>query len=403
MRQLVFSNVIKPTHICNLACSYCYNDDLREPVMREGTLLRTIEQTFAYVASKKSLGEAHFIWHGGEPMAVGMAFYEKAMQMQRELNRGVRYLNAIQTNGVLLNERWIDFFLENKFSVGISIDGPQSVHDKHRLNHVGKGSFDVVRRKIVMAKEAGLPVGACMVLSKYSLDHQDEIFDFFQELGVPLEVIPMTRSGAAREAFDDLGLDATDYAVAWTQMYDRWLALPKPDYFGIQDFVDRTRAVLYGVPTSCHSASSCSVNNISIDPIGDVFPCSSLSGTQAMNYGNINESSLEDLLTTPVAAEAQNADIDPHCASCKWQHTCHGGCLARSYKFHGTVNKRDYYCPSLYAIFEHIEKRLLERGIKRGVRNPLHLSEGLEPGDFSQLKAPIKGKGIAKSIPIIAI
>lgn len=113
MKQLAFSNVIKPTHICNLACSYCYNDDLRDPIMREGTLLRTIEQTFTYVRSKKSLREAHFIWHGGEPMAVGLEFYQRAMAMQRELNQGVKYLNAIQTNGVLLNARWIDFFLEN--------------------------------------------------------------------------------------------------------------------------------------------------------------------------------------------------------------------------------------------------------------------------------------------------
>lgn len=403
MSRLVFSNVIKPTHVCNLACSYCYNDDLREPIMREGTLLRTIEQTFSYVRSKKAIAETHFIWHGGEPMAVGLAFYEKAMAMQRELNQGVKYANAIQTNGVLINERWIDFFAEHKFSVGISIDGPQHVHDRHRLTHQGKGSFDAVLRKIRMAKEAGLPVGACLVLSKFSMQHLDEIFDFFYDVGVPLEIIPMTRSGSARETFDDLGLDAHEYGEAWTKLYDRWLGLAKDKYFPVQDFVDRTRAVYYGGPTSCHSAASCAISNISTDPVGDIFPCSSLSGTAAMNYGNICEASLDDLLSSAIAAEVKNAEIDPHCATCKWQHTCHGGCTARSYKFHGTVHKRDYYCPSLYAIFEHIEKRMLERGVARGARNPRHLTEGLEAGDIAELQTPFKGKGIAISIPIIAI
>lgn len=402
MSRLAFSNVIKPTHICNLACSYCYNDDLREPIMREGTLLRTIEQTFEYVRSKKALSQAQFIWHGGEPMAVGLAFFERAVAMQRELCGDVKYANAIQTNGVLINDRWIDFFLKNRFSVGISLDGPRHVHDAHRLTHQGKGSFDAVLKKVRMAKEAGLPVGGCLVLSKASLAHLDEIFDVFVSEGLPLEIIPMSRSGAARDTFDDLGLGPDDYGKAWIQIYDRWLALPQERYIPVQDFLERTRAVYYGVPTSCHTAASCSISNISTDPLGDVFPCSSLSGTGELSYGNICEASLSDLLSSKVAAEVKNSEMDPHCTTCKWQHTCHGGCTARSYKFHGTVHVRDYYCSSLYAIFEHIEKRMNERGVARGARHPWHLTEGLEPGDIAELQTPFKGRGIAKKIPIIA-
>lgn len=404
MRQLVFSNVIKPTHVCNLACTYCYNDDLREPMMREGTLLRTIEQTFSYVRSKSaSLAEAHFIWHGGEPMAVGLGFYERAMAMQRELSQGVRYSNAIQTNGVPINSRWIDFFLEHRFSVGVSIDGPQHVHDQHRLTHQGKGSFEAVARKIQRARDAGLPVGLTLVLSRFSLQYLDEIFDFFKELGLPMEVIPMNRSGGARDGYDELGLDAEDYGNAWKAMYDKWLALPKSGYFPVQDFISRTRAVIYGVSTSCHTSASCSLNNISTDPVGDVYACSSLSGTPEMKYGNLCEESLEELLASAVASEMKNAAVDPHCASCKWQHTCHGGCVARSYKFNGTVHKRDYYCPSLYAIYEHIETKLREQRLAPGARNPLHLTEGLEPGVIKELQTPLKGRGIAINIPILAI
>ena len=293
--------------------------------------------------------------------------------------------------------------LENRFSVGISLDGPKHVHDEYRLTHQKKGSFDAVLRNVKMAKDAGLPVGVCMVLSRFSLLHLDEIFDFFQGEGLPLEVIPMTRSGAARDTFEELGLEPDEYAVAWTHLYDRWMALPKSQYFPVQDFVDRTRAVLYGAPTTCHSAANCSLNNISVDPVGDVFPCSSLSGTEALNYGNLCDNSLEELLASAAAAEVKNAAIDPHCASCKWQHTCHGGCTARSYKFHNTVNKRDYYCPSLYAIFEHIETRLQERGVAPGTVNPLHMTEGLEPGDIADLQAPVKERGKLKNIPIIAI
>lgn len=404
MRRLVFTNVIKPTHICNLACTYCYNDDLREPIMREGTLLRTIEQTFSYVRSKgNSLGEIHFIWHGGEPMAVGMDFYQRVIGMQESLAQGVKYMNAIQTNGVLLNDRWIDFFLRNRFSVGVSVDGPAVVHDKYRVTHQGKGSLEKVMRKIELARSSGLEVGVCMVLGKHSLDHVDEIWDFFVECKAPLDVIPMSRSGGARDTYEELGLEPEEYALAWKQLYGRWIDLPKERYFPVQDFVDRTKAVIYGVPTSCHSAANCSLNNISTDPVGDVYPCSSLSGTDAMKYGNVCEQSLDEILASATAAELRNTRVDPDCATCKWQHTCHGGCTARRYKFHGNVHQRDYYCPSLYAMYDYIELKLRERDVAPGVRHPFHMTEGLDPDAIAELQVSVKGNGMAKTIPLVVL
>ena len=128
-----FSNVIKPTHLCNISCSYCYNDDVRQPVMALDTLERTISQTFIYAQKIPEAGPIDFIWHGGEPMVAGFDFFNHAIEFQKKHSQGRNYRNIIQTNGLLINRKWIDFFKANKFSISISIDGTKELHDKHRV------------------------------------------------------------------------------------------------------------------------------------------------------------------------------------------------------------------------------------------------------------------------------
>lgn len=397
-----FANVIKPTHICNLACTYCYNDDARDPIMRDGTLLRTIEQTFAY-ARKRKFETIDFIWHGGEPMVPGLGWYRKAMAMQRELADGMHYSNLIQTNGVLINAEWLEFFREHAFEVSISIDGPMALHDAYRKTHQGKGSFERVFAKLNMVKEAGLPLGVCVVLSKATINHVEEILDFFVKNRLPFEVIPVTKSGGARSHYDLLGLDPVEYGEAWVRMYDAWLALGGEDYVMCQDFLFKTRAVIHGHGAHCFGMANCSTDNISTDPVGDIFPCSTLSGTDEVKYGNICEDDLDEIMAAQVAKMFLARPVDPECSTCKWQHVCHGGCVSRSFKFHGDIGKRDYYCPSLYRIHDHIEQRLSERGIGAGAPHVFHMTDGIDPGSCHSGAAPVNTAGsVPKPVPVVS-
>lgn len=397
-----FVNIIKPTHICNLDCTYCYNDDVRDPIMKDGTLFRTIEQTFAYVREHTAFTSCEFIWHGGEPTVAGLPFYQKAVALQKELSNGIPYSNSIQTNGVLINDKWIEFLRENDFAISISVDGPPSVHDAYRKTHLGAGSFERVFRAVKKVRDSKLDFGVCAVLSKATKDHVEEMLEFFVKERLQFNVIPMTKSGSAREKYEEIGLEQNEYADAWIRMYDAWLSLDEADYVYCQDFVLRTRAVLYGRGAECTGLANCSHFNMSTDPIGDVYPCGSVSGNDAALYGNLVLDDLDQLMTGNVAAEFRNREVDPHCAVCKWQHVCHGGCVTRSFKFFGEIHQRDYYCPSLYRIYEHIELRLSESGISPGMRSPVHMLDGVPEELHKTLQIPRGSKRITKVIPIRA-
>lgn len=355
-----FTNVIKPTHLCNLACKYCYNDDVRDPIMRDEVLHRTIEQTFSYVRRFEHHRTVSFVWHGGEPLLAKRAFYERAVEYQSRYAEGVRCENSVQTNGTLINDSWLEFFRIANFSVSISIDGPVAHHDANRCDHRGHGTYQRVIEAIQKVQAADIPFGVCVVVSRTNKDHLGEIYDFMAEHKLPFNIIPLNRSGAARDSFADLGLGAEEYAPAWIEMYDRWFDASE-DYIYCSDFVYKTRAILSGRPADCVALAQCSHSNISIDPVGDVYPCASLSGHADTRYGNILERSLEELLNSPTAIDYRNRRTDPQCSNCKWQHVCHGGCQARAYKFFNDHHQRDYYCPSLFRIYEHIAHRLREK------------------------------------------
>lgn len=381
---MIFTNVIKPTHICNLDCTYCYNDDVREPIMQEEVLERTIAQTFAYVRARHSSRLLSFIWHGGEPMVAGLPFYRKVVELQRRHGGGTRYDNSLQTNGILLDAKWLEFLKLEGFSLSISIDGPQDLHDRFRVDHRGRGSYQRVARAIERAREAGVPLGLCVVISRANIDRVEEIYDFVAQLHLPFNIIPLNRSGAARENYDEVGLDAEEYGDAWIQMYDRWFDAEGDDYVYCSDFVFKTRAIIAGRPADCIGLEQCSDTNIAVDPVGDVFPCATLSGGTETRYGNLMDQDLDAILDSPVGQDFRNRETDPQCSTCRWQHVCHGGCLARARKFFGEHHRRDYYCPSLFKIYEHIAARVADQlGTRRIEPMAPPASEGHLPGPGS--------------------
>lgn len=397
-------NLIKPTHICNLACTYCYNDDVRAPIMSEEVLERVIEQTFSYVRATNSYENITFFWHGGEPMVAGLPFYQRAVDFQKKHCGNIKYDNNMQTNGILINANWLAFLKGNEFKIGISIDGPKELHDKYRVDHRGRGSFDRVFSAIEKVKKSGVPFGVVLVISKATKDHVEEIYEHLVRNNLPFNLNPTNRSGGARETYDELGLEANEYGEAWIRMYDRWFN-SDPGFVEVQDFVAKTRSVIYGRGADCVGLSQCGNSTISTDPLGDVYPCGSLSGHYDTRYGNIVDNELIDLMRSTNAIEYRHRKVDPHCAQCKWQHVCHGGCPARAYKFYHDNHRRDYYCPSLYMMYEHIEKRLQERGITAALPHPDHLHDGL-PSLVEEARILSESAGRGKKrrvIPLVPI
>ena len=383
-----FTNVIKPTHRCNLSCTYCYNEDTRHPVMPQHILRRTIEQTYAYAGLLGPITSVDFIWHGGEPMSVGLDFYKRAIAIEGEAPSSIRYANSLQTNGTLIDTKWVEFFKANNFDVSLSLDGPESINDSARRYAGGDGSFRQVMRGIHKLRDAGVPHGVCVVISQFNRNRTDEVFDFLVQEQLPFNVIPLTRSGGALNGYSDLGIGPEEYAEPWIKLFDRWFDSQGSQYVQCTDFVRKSRAILIGRPTDCIGQKQCASHHVSTDPDGYVYPCATLSGDREWTYGNISEQDLSELMASPRAVSARTRETDEHCKSCKWQHVCNGGCMSRSIKFFGTHETRDYYCPSLYRIYEHIELRLREQ-------KDLDLS-ALPPLGYKDMRPVSEGRPLTK-------
>jgi uncharacterized protein len=353
-----FTNVIKPTHKCNLSCAYCYNEDMRKHVMDAGTLRRVIEETFSYAACLPGHPPVDFIWHGGEPMLAGIEFFREVVAIQQTACNGTGYANSIQTNGTLLNDKWAAFFRKEHFDVSLSIDGPRDVHDRARRYADGKGSFNKVMKGIAILRKHRIPHGVCVVLSQSNAADVDRIFSFLARETLPFNVIPLTLSGRARTSYTDMGLGPKEYAAPWIRMFDLWFDAAEEYYVQCTDFVRKARAILTGRPADCIGEEQCGSTHISTDPYGYIYPCATLSGDAGWRYGNIQDRTLAELMRDDIAAEAGSRNADVKCGKCKWRHVCHGGCMSRAIKFYGDHHRRDYYCPSLYKMYEHIESRL---------------------------------------------
>lgn len=355
---MIFTNVIKPTHLCNLGCRYCYNEDVRKDIMSEEVLLRTINQTFEHSRSVGNHIAIDFIWHGGEPLLAGLDFFRKAVLAQQQEAGCVRYSNSIQTNGVLIDADWISFFKNHNFRVSISIDGPRIFNDMTRVDQAKAGSFDRTIAAIHKVKEAGISLGVAVVISKANCGHIEELYDFLVREHLPFNIIPLNYAGSARDNYDDLSINTREFAESWIKLYDRWFDGAGDSYIYCSDFAFKTRAILKGMPTDCISQRNCSLFHISTSPNGEIHPCATLSSDKNWSYGNVMDAPLHMLLQSKVAILAQSRAVDPECGRCRWQNVCNGGCMARAVRFYNDHNRRDFYCQSFKRIFKHIEDRL---------------------------------------------
>ena len=166
-----FNIMIKPVgSLCNLRCHYCYYLDKaeiyggREPRMSEQMLEHFIKE---YIAAN-DVPDVFFNWHGGEPLLAGLDFYKKAIVLQRKYGEGKKIHNTLQTNATLITREWAEFFRANGFLIGVSLDGPQKVHDAYRGGKGGASVFERVRRGMFELYRAGVQYNVMTTVNKQS-------------------------------------------------------------------------------------------------------------------------------------------------------------------------------------------------------------------------------------------
>ncbi len=175
--------VIQPSPFCNINCDYCYLPDRSATHrMSEETLEAVVRRIFETDLVHESIT---FVWHAGEPLAVPIAWYEKAFELiSVHAPRDLKVIHSFQTNATLINERWCEFIKARGLSIGVSLDGPAAIHDAHRKTRQGKGTHEAAMRGVRLLLEHAIDFHVIAVVSRESLDHADAIFDFFVEKGI---------------------------------------------------------------------------------------------------------------------------------------------------------------------------------------------------------------------------
>jgi uncharacterized protein len=179
--------IVQATSFCNLDCHYCYLPDRQ---LRNQISLELVDAIFERVFTSPFVGDGFTVcWHAGEPLAMPISFYRSAFEaVERARRRYAKHdcfvAQSLQTNATLITQAWCDLFKEFNVEVGVSIDGPAFIHDAHRKYRSGIGSHAAVMRGIARLKDNGIPFNAIAVVTDDSLDHPDEIFEFFFTNGI---------------------------------------------------------------------------------------------------------------------------------------------------------------------------------------------------------------------------
>lgn len=344
--------IMRPTEDCNLDCRYCYSmksSDTR--LMNYKTLEEAIRKTL------NSYKDVTFVWHGGESTLAGRGFFEMAMEFQqRHKKEKQKIINEIQTNGVLIDEKWVEFFKENSFFVGVSIDGPKEINDAVRVWANGSGTFDNIFQGIKLMKEKGMGVAGICVLAKHNINHIDVVADFYEAHNIPLNINPFISSGKGSIFRDQLLITPSEFSRAMRKLFDRWFENPS---LKIYDFYKIIKSFFTGSNNICCYSGRCSNEYISVCPNGDIYPCGRWAGERSFLMGNIISDPMQNIISSKAANEILNRkELLVECHDCQWLEICNGGCPHTSFLYTGNIYHRDFYCRGRKELFSHIYSKL---------------------------------------------
>jgi uncharacterized protein len=319
--------------ICNLDCEYCFYLKKKDlfPESKSFRMSDSVLEEFTrqYILSQpETAREIVFSWQGGEPTLMGVDFFRKAIDYQRKYERpGMAVKNTIQTNGTLLDDRWGEFLSGNKFLVGISIDGPEEMHDKFRPDVKGNGSFAEVMRGLDILKSHRVDFNTLTCVQSHNGDYPAEVYDFLKEIGSKfMQFIPIVeKDGETLVSYRSVRPE--QYGRFLAGVFDRWVEQNDVGNIFVQDF-DVSLSLIMGLPSPiCVHAETCG-RAVAIEHNGDLFSCDHYV-TREDQIGNVMTEQLRSMLDGLKQTKFgdDKKDLLPrYCRECEYLHVCNGGC-----------------------------------------------------------------------------
>lgn len=358
---------------CNLACKYCYyleKNNLYQNSHRHLMSDEMLEQFTREYIEAQTMPQVLFTWHGGEPLMRSIDFYKKALALQKKYAHGKQIDNVIQTNGTLLTDEWCEFFAQNHWLVGISIDGPQEYHDHYRVTPAGKPSWEKVMQGIQLLKKHRVEWNAMAVVNAYNAEHPLEFYHFFRDNGCQyLQFTPIVERLTEHEdgrtlasLADDREIPLADASVTPQQwgnflctIFDDWVRHDVGKTF--VEIFDCTLANWMGVlPGICAYSKECGHAGV-MEHNGDVYSCDHFVFPE-YKLGNIRELSLIDMLygeKQQAFSRLKHTSLPRQCKECDMEFACHGECPKNRFEKdkYGEPGL-NYLCQGYYQYYSHV-------------------------------------------------
>lgn len=356
--------VIQGTNFCNLNCKYCYVPNRTDKsVMSDSILERTLE-TILKSEMLLNFPGVTLCWHAGEPLSAGKEFYNKVVKATLKYNiNKIKVKHNIQTNATLIDQEWCNFFQQNDFQVNVSIDGPEFIHNRSRLTWKGRGTHKQVMRGINTLKRNKFPITSISVLSPFSLDYPEELFEFFylNEFSNVCFNFEETDGNNELSSYfqrtqNELNILSKKFQDFFSKFYDIWLLNNMP--FRVREFKNkREQILLLSQNNSKHVKNTENIpfQIITISKDGDIstFSPELISGvpTDSKKFiiGNVlNINSLDELSYSPrfleIAKEIDDG-IEKCARNCSYFNFCGGGSPSNKYFENGSFNSSEtLYC-----------------------------------------------------------
>jgi uncharacterized protein len=400
--------------ICNLNCKYCFylEKELLYPDVSKWAMSDAVLENYIRLYIQAQPTEiVHFAWQGGEPTLLGVEFFRKVIDLQARYANGKTIENAFQTNGILLNDDWCQFFSENKFLVGLSIDGPEKLHDAYRVDKGDQPTFDRVMRGVETLKKHGVTFNTLTTVHRANSSHPLEVYRFLREQGSGyMQFIPIVERVSRKPAQHGLSLVSPAFAgeaevAPWSvepkqygnflcTIFDEWVRKDVGRVF-VQLF-DVALEMWVGLEASlCVFRKTCG-SAMAMEHGGDVYSCDHFVYPEN-KLGNIMATPLVELVSSPQQQKFgadKNDTLPKYCRECDVRFACNGECP--KHRFLTTPDGEpglNYLCAGYKTFFRHVDPymRFMAEQLERGCA-PANIMQFLESRTTASSAKPARNQ-----------
>lgn len=398
--------------ICNLDCRYCFYTEKKSLFEEKKDFRMSDEILEAFIhkyISSQDIPEIQFVWQGGEPTLVGLDFFRKVISLQKKYAAGKTIVNSLQTNGTLINDQWCKFLRENNFLVGLSLDGPENLHDRYRVDINGNPTLNKVISALSLLKKYEIPYNVLLCVTRESSKQPLEVYNFLKEQGVQfiqftpiVERIPddaavkiglkhSTPHANDKEGQENLvtefSVEPGAYGSFLISIFDEWVRKDVGSIY-VMNFEWALEAWL-GLPsTICIFSKQCG-KALAIEHNGDIYSCDHYVYPEYYlgNILNGNPKEMIDLSKQKSFGQSKENSLPEVCRDCEVKFACNGECPR--HRFVRTYDNKpglSYLCKDYKKFFRHIHPhmkvmvQLIENGLSASkvmdvIKGPIIISK----------------------------